>query len=322
MFYTGPMNINLREQLRGLAVFAPEVGEALSQGRAVVALESTVIAHGLPHPTNLEVAASMEQIVREGRAVPATIAILDGKIHYGLTREELERVGTAADISKASLRDLPVLLARETSGATTVSATAHLAALAGIKVFATGGIGGVHRNWESNMDISADLPALASTPIVTVCAGAKSVLDLPATLEWLETHGVPVLGYRTGTFPAFYTRTTNPPLPVDATVENAQEVADIFKMRQRAGLEGGVLVCQPLPEEYALDNREIEQAIEDALSEARTQGIKGREVTPFLLGSLARTTEGRSLTANRLLLEHNARLAAEISRAISPQRYV
>ena len=322
MFYTSPMNINLREQLRGLAVFAPEVGEALSQGRAVVALESTVIAHGLPHPTNLEVAASMEQIVREGRAVPATVAILDGKIHYGLTPDELERVGTAGDISKASLRDLPVLLARGASGATTVSATAHLAALAGIKVFATGGIGGVHRNWESTLDISADLPALASTPIVTVCAGAKSVLDLPATLEWLETHGVPVLGYRTDTFPAFYTRTTNPALRVDATVETAQEVADIFKMRQRIGLEGGVLVCQPLPDEHALGNRDIEQAIEGALREARSQGIKGREVTPFLLGNLARTTEGRSLTANRLLLENNARLAAEISRALSPQQYV
>jgi pseudouridine-5'-phosphate glycosidase len=316
------MNSNLREQLRGLAVFAPEVGEALGQGRAVVALESTVIAHGLPHPTNIEVAASMERIVREGGAVPATIAILDGIVHYGLNGEELERLGTASDIHKASLRDLAWLLVGKASGATTVSATAHLAALAGIKVFATGGIGGVHRGWESTLDISADLPALASTPVVTVCAGAKSVLDLPATLEWLETHGVPVLGYRTRSFPAFYTRTTNPPLRVDRTVETAQEVAEIFNMRQRIGPAGGVLVCQPLPEEHALDNREIEDAIESALRDARSQGVKGREVTPFLLGNLARATSGRSLTANRLLLENNARLAAEISRALNPQHYV
>lgn len=316
------MNSNLREQLRGLAVFAPEVGEALGQGRTVVALESTVIAHGLPHPTNIEVAASMERIVREGGAVPATIAILDGIVHYGLNGEELERLGTASDIHKASLRDLAWLLVGKASGATTVSATAHLAALAGIKVFATGGIGGVHRGWESTLDISADLPALASTPVVTVCAGAKSVLDLPATLEWLETHGVPVLGYRTRSFPAFYTRTTNPPLRVDRTVETAQEVAEIFNMRQRIGPAGGVLVCQPLPEEHALDNREIEDAIESALRDARSQGVKGREVTPFLLGNLARATSGRSLTANRLLLENNARLAAEISRALNPQHYV
>lgn len=316
------MNSNLREQLRGLVVFAPEVGEALRQGRAVVALESTVIAHGLPHPTNLEVAAGMERLVREGGAVPATIAILDGRVHYGLNAEELERVGTAGDIHKASLRDLPLLLAGKANGATTVSATAHLAAMSGIKVFATGGIGGVHRNWESTLDISADLPALASTPIVTVCAGAKSVLDLPATLEWLETHGVPVLGYRTDTFPAFYTRTTSPALRVDRTVETAREVADIFKMRQRVGPPGGVLVCQPLPEEHALDSREVEAAIESALREACSQGITGREVTPFLLGNLARATSGRSLTANRLLLENNARLAAEISRALNPPNYV
>ncbi|MDQ3931194.1 MAG: pseudouridine-5'-phosphate glycosidase [Chloroflexota bacterium] len=316
------MNSNLREQLRELVVFAPEVGEALRQGRAVVALESTVIAHGLPHPTNLEVAASMERIIREGGVVPATLAILDGRVHYGLTRDELERVGTAGDIHKASLRDLPLLLAGKASGATTVSATAHLASLAGIKVFATGGIGGVHRNWESTLDISADLPALASTPVVTVCAGAKSVLDLPATLEWLETHGVPVLGYRTATFPAFYTRATNPPLRVDRTVETAREVAEIFNMRQRILLPGGVLVCQPLPEGDALDSREVEAAIENALQDARSHGIKGREVTPFLLGNLARATSGRSLAANRLLLENNARLAADISRALNPQHYV
>src|SRR5947208_1432824 len=206
-----PMN----QKLKDVVLFSREVGEALQERRPVVALESTVIAHGLPHPQNLEVAARMEAIVRERGATPATIALLDGKIRIGLDASELERVGTAKDISKASVRDLSVLLARKGNGATTVSATAYLAAQVGIKVFATGGIGGVHRGWETTMDISADLPALATIPVVTVCAGAKSVLDLPATLEWLETHGVPVLGYRTSHFPAFYTLSTDPPLPVD-----------------------------------------------------------------------------------------------------------
>ena len=294
----------------------------MREGRAIVALESTVIAHGLPHPTNLETAARMEAIVRERGSTPATIAILDGKIHVGLSDAELERVGTANDITKASLRDLPLLLARGGSGATTVSATAYLAAQVGIKVFATGGIGGVHRGWEATMDISADLPALASTPIVTVCAGAKSVLDLPATLEWLETHGVPVLGYCTDYFPAFYTSSATPPLRVDARVETAAEVASIFSMRRKLGLDGSILVCAPLPAQAALPEEEVEDAINKALEDAATQGIKGRDVTPFLLSRLARTTQGRSLTANRALLENNAAIAAEISRAISPPRFV
>lgn len=318
LLYTGAMNQNLSD----LLVLSPEASDALVAKRPLVALESTVIAHGLPHPLNLEVAASMENVVREYGAVPATIAILDGKIHVGLTESERERVGTAPDISKASLRDLPLLLARRGSGATTVSATAHLAARAGIKVFATGGTGGVHRGWETTLDISADLPALASTPIVTVCAGAKSVLDLPATLEWLETHGVTVLGFKTDHFPAFYTQATDPPLKVDARVETAQEVADIFSMRKKLGLEGGVLVCVPIPPEVAMSNAELDGAISRALEEARSQGVKGREVTPFLLGALSRSTEGRSLRANRVLLENNAAIAAQISRAITPARYV
>ena len=234
----------------------------------------------------------------------------------------MERVGTSNDISKASLRDLAVLLARKESGATTVSAAAHIAALVGIKVFATGGIGGVHRGWERSLDISADLPALANTRIVTVCAGAKSVLDLPATLEWLETYGVPVLGYRTPHFPAFYTLSTVPPLPVDATVETPEEVAAIFKMRARLGFEGGLLVCQPLPADLALDNASIETAIQSALKDAAEQGIRGRAVTPFLLSALSRSTEGHSLDANRALLENNAALAADISRAITKPAYV
>src|SRR5437868_2406068 len=215
----------MNKELLDLIVYTPDVAAALSGGRSVVALESTVIAHGLPYPTNLEVAQSMEEQVRKGGATPATLAILDGKIHVGLTTSEIERVATSHEITKASLRDLPILLARKGSGATTVSSTIHLAALVGIKVFATGGIGGVHRGWESTLDVSADLPALADTPIVTVCAGAKSVLDLPATLEWLETYGVPVLGYGTDVFPAFYTRSTEPPLPVDARVDTPEEVA-------------------------------------------------------------------------------------------------
>lgn len=309
-------------ELRRLILFSSEVGQALREGRAVVALESTVIAHGLPRPLNVEVATSMEAAVRERGAVPATIAILDGKIRVGLSGEELERVGTSQDIHKASLRDLPILLARRENGATTVSSTAHLAHLAGIKVFATGGIGGVHRGWEGSMDISADLPALASTSIVTVCAGAKSVLDLPATLEWLETHGVTVLGYHTDHFPAFYTSSTDPPLRIDARVETAEEVAEVFQMRGRLRLAGGVLVCAPIPSAVALDPTETERAIEAALQDAARQEIKGREVTPFLLSALSRATEARSLQANRALLENNASIAGGISRAISPVRYV
>jgi pseudouridylate synthase len=312
----------MNRDLLDLVEYTPEVAQALQLRRPIVALESTVIAHGLPRPLNIEVAQSMEAIVREHKAVPATLAVLDGKIHGGLTPEQLERVGTDASISKASLRDLPVLLARGGSGGTTVSATAYLASLLGITVFATGGIGGVHRGWESNMDISADLPALASTPIITVCAGAKSVLDLPATLEWLETHGVPVLGYCTDHFPAFYTRTTDPPLPVDARVDSPQEVADIFRMRARLGFQGGVLVCQPLPEDLALNPTDTESAIRSALEDASSQGIKFRAVTPFLLGALSRSTEGRSLEANRALLEANAALGAEISRALNSGQFV
>jgi pseudouridine-5'-phosphate glycosidase len=294
---------------------------ALYEGRPVVALESTVIAHGLPRPMNIEVAREMEAAVREAGAVPATIAVLDGRIHVGLTPESLERVGNDTRIGKASLRDLPIILARGGSGGTTVSATAHLAAQAGIRVFATGGIGGVHRGWEGTMDISADLPALARAPIVTVCAGAKSVLDLPATLEWLETNGVPVVGYRTEHFPAFYSPATEPPLPLDVRVESGQEVAGIYFMRLRLGFNGGVLVCVPIPAEAAIPHDEIEEAIAGALRDAEEEGVKGRAVTPFLLQALSKATEGRSLTANRALLLNNARVAAEVARAIMPARY-
>lgn len=312
----------MNPKLKDIVLFTREVGEALLERRPVVALESTVIAHGLPHPTNLEVATRMEEIVRENGATPATIAILDGKIRFGLEPGQLERVGTSKDITKASLRDLPLLLAHGGSGATTVSSTTYLASQVEIKVFATGGIGGVHRGWETTMDISADLPALASIPVVTVCAGAKSVLDLPATLEWLETNGVPVLGYRTDRFPAFYSPVSEPALPVDARVDTGQQVADIYKMRLRLDQKGAVLVCAPIPSHAALSSAEIEDAIQRAMNIAKERGIVGRRVTPFLLSSLARATQGRSIESNRALLENNAAIAAEISRAITPPQFV
>jgi pseudouridine-5'-phosphate glycosidase len=312
----------MMQNLRNYLQVSPEVAQAYTEKKAIVALESTVIAHGLPHPTNLEVAARMEEIVREKGAVPATIAILDGQIHLGLTDDERERVGTSKQIKKASIRDLPILLARGGSGATTVSSTAYLASATGIKVFATGGIGGVHQGWEGSLDISPDLPILANTAIVTVCAGAKSILDIPATLEWLETNGVPVLGYRTDRFPAFYTPVSKPAQPVDARVERAQEVAIIFEMRRVLGLKGGLLVCAPVPTHAALTTVEVDQAIEQALRSASQAGVKGRDVTPYLLGALARATGGRSIAANRALLENNAAIAAEISRAITPGQYV
>lgn len=313
-----PMNPTLRD----LIVVAPEVVQALREKRPVVALESTVIAHGLPQPTNLKVATQLEDIIKKRGATPATIAILDGKIRIGLTESELERVGTAKDIQKASLRDLPILLAKNGNGATTVSATAFVAAQANIKVFSTGGIGGVHNGWERTMDISPDLPALASTSIVTVCAGAKSVLDIPATLEWLETNGVSVLGYRTDRFPAFYMPVYDPKIGVDARVDTAEEVAAIFKMRASIGLKGGLLVCVPVPSHAALSRSEVDEALEEALMEADKQGVTGRDVTPFLLNMLATTTNGRSLTANRALLENNAVIAADISKALNPGTYV
>ena len=312
----------MHQKLQDLFIYSPEAAQAVVEKRALVALESTVIAHGLPHPLNLEVAARMEEIIRKHGAVPATIAILDGKVHIGLSGDELERVGTAQNIQKASLRDVSLLLANGGNGATTVSSTAYLSAVAGIKVFATGGIGGVHRGWESTMDISPDLPALAGIPIVTVCAGAKSVLDIPATLEWLETHGVPVLGYRTDRFPAFYTPVYRTSVGVDARVDTAEEVASIFKVRLRLGQRGALLVCVPVPSHAALTSSEVDDAIEVALKAAVKQGIKGRDVTPFLLSTLATSTGGRTLTANRALLENNAGVAAEISKAITPANFV
>jgi pseudouridine-5'-phosphate glycosidase len=316
--YTTSMN----QSIKDLMQVSQEVGQALLEKRPVVALESTVIAQGLPQPMNIEVAAGMENIIRKRGATPATIAILDGKICYGLSERELERVGTAANITKASQRDLPLLMARRGNGATTVSATSFLAALIGIKVFATGGIGGVHRGWERTMDISTDLPTLANTSIVVVCAGAKSVLDVSATLEWLETNGVPVIGYRTDRFPGFYTPVTEPGLPVDVRVETAKEVADIYDMRRRLGMRGSVLVSVPIPSHAALTHGEVDRAIGSALHAAEQKRVRGRDLTPFLLEALSSITGGRSLLANRTLLENNAAVAADISKAVTPVEFV
>jgi pseudouridine-5'-phosphate glycosidase len=293
-----------------------EIRRALDRGQAVVALESTVIAHGLPYPTNLETARAMEAIVRQHGAVPATIAVLDGKLRIGLTDAELEHLATAKGIRKVSRRDLPVVVARQEDGATTVAATATIAAWAGIQVFATGGIGGVHRN--APFDISNDLPTLASVPVAVVCSGAKSILDLRATLEWLETAGVPVIGYTTGEFPAFYLRQSG--LPVDVSVETPEEAAAVIDAGRRLGLPGGTLITVPVPAEAELPAKRLEQAIASALAEAEARGIEGSASTPFLLRWIGRETGGESLKANVALLENNASIAAQIAMALQNLR--
>lgn len=290
---------------------APEVAAALAAGRPVVALESTVIRYGLPYPDNLAVAREVEAAVRQAGAVPATVAVLDGRIRVGCGPAELERLARGQGIAKASLRDLPVLLASGGSGATTVAATATVAAAAGIAVFATGGIGGVHRGAARTWDVSADLTVLGREPVAVVCSGAKTVLDIPATLEALETLGVTVLGYGTDRFPGFYVRET--PHPVDRRVDTPREAAAVVWARRRAGLPGAVLVCNPVPPAAALDPQEVEAALADALAEAQAQGVAGRDVTPYLLARLRERTGGRSLAANRALLVANAALAAQVA---------
>jgi pseudouridine-5'-phosphate glycosidase len=279
----------------------------------VVALESTLIAHGLPWPKNLETAKAAEAAIRAGEAIPATIAVLDGRIRIGLRASELERLATATDIAKLSRRDLPIALATGRPGATTVAATMACAALAGIAVFATGGIGGVHREGESTLDISADLEELARTPVAVVCAGAKSILDLPRTLEYLETRGVPVIGYRTDAFPAFYVRETL--LPIDHRAESAAEVAAIIHTKWRLDRAGGLVIANPIPEADALDPGAFDAALTAALNEAKAAGITGKAVTPWLLARLADLTGGSSLRANVALILNNARLGAEIALA-------
>jgi pseudouridylate synthase len=293
---------------RPLEIRAPLL-QALEEAAPVVALESTVIAHGLPYPTNLETARLMEEIVREHGAHPATIAILDGVLRVGLSDAELEHLATSRRIRKVSRRDLPVAVARGEDGATTVAATATIAAWAGIPVFATGGIGGVHR--DPVYDVSNDLPTLASVPVAVVCSGAKSILNLRATLEWLETAGVPVIGYGTDEFPAFYSRRSG--LPVDVRVDNAVEVAAIIHAGRQMGLAGGVLVAVPIPEAEELPAEKLEASITSALMEAQARGVEGSASTPFLLKWIGRETQGASIKANVALLENNAAVAAQIA---------
>jgi pseudouridine-5'-phosphate glycosidase len=276
----------------------------------VVALESTVIAHGLPYPTNLETALELEEIIRDSGATPATIAVLDGKIRVGLSREEIERLAKGEGISKVGTRDLPGVIARKESGATTVSATAFIASKAGIKVFVTGGIGGVHIGAEQTLDVSSDLWELANTSIIVVCAGAKAILDLPGTLEWLETHQVPVVGYRTDEFPGFYARQTG--LPVERA-DTPEEVARRFAVQRGLGMRGALVVGVPIPQE---DELQVGDLIEKAVREAESRGIRGKEVTPWTLARLDDLTEGRSVAANIALLRNNARIAAETSAAL------
>ena len=291
---------------------SPEVQEAIAAGKPVVALESTIISHGMPYPQNVETALQVEQIIRDAGAIPATIAIIKGKITVGLSREEIEYLGKKGlDVIKASRRDLPVLLARGEDGATTVTTTMIGAALAGVKVFATGGIGGVHRGAETTMDISADLEELAMTPVMVICAGAKSILDLGLTLEYLETKGVPVIGYQTEELPAFYTRTRG--FKVDYRLDTAKEIADAFRVKLDMGLIGGMLVTNPIPEEYSMDPEYINKNIAEAVAEADRLGIKGKETTPFLLDKIQKLTGGSSLTSNIQLVFNNARLGAAVA---------
>ena len=292
-----------------------EVREALEAGRPVVALESTIISHGMPYPQNVETARKVEQTIRDEGATPATIAVLGGRMKAGLSDDELEYLGKAGQkVTKASRRDLPVLIARGMDGATTVTTTMMIANRAGIRIFATGGIGGVHRGAETTMDISADLEELAHTPVMVICAGAKSILDLGLTLEYLETKGVPVLGYGTEELPAFYTRKSG--FGVDYRVDTPEDLAAIFRAQRELGIEGGMLVTNPIPEEYSMNPDVINRAIDQAVAEANQQGIHGKAITPFLLARIKDLTGGNSLDSNIQLVLNNARLAARVAKAL------
>ena len=295
---------------------SPEVAQALAAGKPVVALESTIISHGMPYPQNVETALAVEGIIRENGAVPATIAIIGGRLKAGCTKEEIENLGrTGTAVTKASRRDLAMLCARGQDGATTVTTTMIIAHMAGIKVFATGGIGGVHRGAETTMDISADLEELAHTPVMVVCAGAKSILDLGLTLEYLETHGVPVLGYGTKELPAFYTRHSG--FSVDYQVDSPEELAAAFQASLELGFQGGMLVTNPIPEEYSMDPKVINAAIGEALEQAAANGVHGKETTPFLLAKVKELTGGDSLDSNIQLVFNNARLAARTAACLA-----
>ena len=291
----------------------PEIAAAIAEGRPVVALESTILSHGMPYPENMEFAHKAEQIIRAEGAVPATMAIIGGKLKVGLTPEELDLMCNPVDIGKVSRRDVAVYLATGKTGATTVATTMLIAAMAGIRVFATGGIGGVHRGGENTMDISADLQELASTPVAVVCAGAKMILDLGLTLEYLETQGVPVLGFRTDEFPAFYCRTSG--FKLDYRAESEEEIAEIMKVKWDLGLKGGIVIGNPIPQEYELDFDWMNRVINDALKKAEEQGIRGKYITPFVLSELRDMTDGVSFASNLELAYNNIRVASRIAKA-------
>lgn len=302
---------NLHEYLK----ISPAVQKALDEGRPVLALESTIISHGMPYPQNLETARLCEAEARKHGVEPATVAIIHGKLCAGLTDEELEYLAKAGPkVAKASRRDLPILAARGADGATTVAATMIVAAMAGIRVFATGGIGGVHRGAEVTMDISADLEELARTPVAVVCAGAKSILDLGLTLEYLETKGVPVLGYRTETLPAFYTDESD--FKVDYRMDSPEEIAAAVTAQRDMGYPGGMLITNPIPHQYAMPRDVIDAAINQALAEAKEQGVKGKATTPFLLARVCELTGGESLKSNIKLVLNNVALGAQIAAAM------
>ena len=302
----------MNEAMNTYLSVSPEVREAIASGKPVVALESTIISHGMPYPQNVETAQNVERIIRENGAVPATIAILGGRLTVGCTPDQIEYLGKKGlKVTKASRRDLPVLLMKGEDGATTVTTTMIGAAMAGISVFATGGIGGVHRGAEKTMDISADLEELARTPVMVICAGAKSILDLGLTLEYLETRGVPVIGYGTEELPAFYTRSSG--FKVDYRLNTPKEVADAFRVKRACGLEGGMLVTNPIPEEYSMDPDYIRENIDAAIEECNRLGIHGKETTPYLLDKIQKLTGGNSLKANIQLVYNNAKLGAKVA---------
>ena len=299
------------ETLKKYMDIAPEIEEAVKAGKPVVALESTILSHGMPYPENLDFAAKVEEVIRAQGAVPATMAIIDGRLKAGLTPAELERMCRADGVLKVSRRDLPIVVANKLTGATTVATTMILANLAGIRIFATGGIGGVHRGGEDSMDISADLQELAHTPVAVVCAGAKMILDIGRTLEYLETMGVPVLGLDTDDFPAFYCRKSG--FGVDFNCKTPADVAKIAKTKWELGLAGGMLIGNPVPEQYAMDFDEMSAVIEKALAQAEEKGVKGKNITPFLLAAIVELTGGDSLKTNIQLAFNNARAAAQIA---------
>ena len=295
---------------------AEEVKRALAEGKAVVALESTIISHGMPYPQNVETALRVEEEVRKSGAVPATIAIIDGVPTVGCNREEIEKLGKAGlTVTKVSRRDIPIVIAKGLNGATTVASTMILAEKAGVKIFATGGIGGVHRGAEKTMDISADLDELSKTNVTVVCAGAKSILDLNLTMEYLETKGVAVIGYGTDELPAFFTRESG--IKVGYRMDTPKEIAEAMKAKEDMGLEGGMLVTNPIPEEYSMDAKVIGEAIDKAVKEAENLGVKGKDITPFLLDKIQKITGGDSLASNIQLVLNNARLASQIAVELS-----